>query len=1001
MSIRGKLFFPAAVLLLFLISAGAIFASGQKEDPLSTAQQLINEKKYNDAILVLTDLMKNKPQEFDKAQALLEKVDKARQTYNQKVAELITVFNKGDLEKAYQIIKELEALDKAPNARTLESQAYARQTATFVYDTKQFQALMDKALPLLTAANYSEAVTTYLSGFSIGNDLFDQANYGNIIVDKVNGLRQDMKSAAENYVSAVGTLESQTKRIAQDIGQPAQIGSDLSGLVATLKQIQTFDAQVKNDMQQLKAERDAIVKQRSNEQDVPLISYLDRIVYGRSDAKQPEGILAAMNESWKASLSTVYAEISKHASDEMASAKKSYEAKQWDQATAQFAGAKSYALLAARAATAWGLQVDVGSSLSISSDSWSIIDQKLPNVLNNQLIAEAADGYTSLVAQSKAVTQIAETANTTTDSIQQLATQRQQVSQLSSSIREIQTTWKGRKQKYSAVSSQKIDLAAGLNEIDGVIAAANVAVSHADQTTVTIVAREGTLRMAPVSGQLADAKSTVARASQLINGIPPKDSSGIVAKDVKEKYPGQAETLLTKVQSELAGYRQSVNAATDYLSGESPSVVNAEPVQKMVAESKSLSSDISSLDSSISSLLSQAKQQLFEAERYRQQGQNTLQLAQNDLAQRNFASARQQIAAAADSFDKSLSYQENPQVRQIRDRQLPQLSSQITDAENAVVVRDVRNYINQGRDFYSQGDYARAQDMFLRAESRWKTTNTDPNPEITTWLQYVNTALSINSGRVVAPTDPLYPEITQVLNLAQSDYDKGKQLEANGQTAQANALLSQAQTKLLYVQIPFPLNKEARVLSLKILQLTDPQNFAATFKQKFDQAVGELKTNPQDAYIALKDLQVIEPNYQGLNQALYQAEILTGIKRPPPDPAKVTESNNLYQKAFDIVRQNVRAQFPIALSYLNKAIELDPNNQQAASLKDRISIDQGAATTVVLSSTDQVQFKLAQEQFIAKSYYEALRIVNQLLKDPANQNYSPLIELKRRIESKI
>ena len=1001
MSIRGKRFFPAAVLLLFLLSAGTVFASGQKEDPLSTAQQLINEKKYNDAILVLTELMKNKPQEFDKAQALLAQVDKARQTYNSKVAELITVFNKGDLEKAYQIIKELEALDKAPNARTLESQAYARQTATFVYDTKQFQSLMDKAVPLLAAGSYSQAITTYLTGFNIGNDLFDQANYGNIIVDRVNKLRQDMKSAAESYVGAVGSLEAQTTRIAQDIGQPDAVGTDLSALVGTLKQIQSFDAQVKNDIEQLKAERDAIVKQRSNEQDVPLISYLDRIVYGRSDAKQPEGILATMSQSWTSSLDTVYAEIAKHASEEMAAAKKSYQAKQWDQATGQFAGAKSYALLAARAASAWGFRVDVGSSLAISSSGWAIINQRLPSVLNNQLIAEAADGYNTLVAQSKAVAQIADAATTTTDSIQQLATQRQQVSKLSSSIREIQTTWNGRKQAYDALSSQKLDLAAGISEIEGVIAAANTAASEVDRTTVTIVAREGTLRLAPVSGKLADAKSSVEHASQLIDGIPPKNSSGIVAKDVKEKYPGQAETLLTKVRSELAGYRQSVNAATNYLSGESPSVVNAEPVQKMVSQSKALSSEISSLDSNVSSLLSQAKQQLFEAERYRQQGQNTLQLAQNDLAQRNFAAARQQIAAAADSLDKSLSYQEDPQVRQIRDQQLPQLSSQITDAENAVVVRDVRNYINQGRDFYSQGNYARAQDMFLRAESRWKTTNTEANPEITTWLQYVNTALSINSGRVVAPTDPLYSEITQVLNLAQSDYNKGKQLDASGQTAQANALLSQAQTKLLYVQIPFPLNKEARVLSLKILQLTDPQNFAATFKQKFDQAVGELKSNPQDAYIALKDLQAIEPNYQGLNQALYQAEILTGIRRPPPDPAKVTESNNLYQKAFDIVRQNVRAQFPIALSYLNKAIELDPNNQQAASLKDRISIDQGAATTVVLSSTDQVQFKLAQEQFIAKSYYEALRIVNQLLKDPANRNYSPLIELKRRIESKI
>ncbi|HUX22713.1 MAG TPA: hypothetical protein VMW69_15875, partial [Spirochaetia bacterium] len=905
MSIRGKFLFPAAVLLLFLISAGALFASGQKEDPLSTAQQLINDKKYNDAILVLTQVMKDTPQDFDRAQALLAKIDLARQGYNEKVAELIKVFNSGDLEQAYQIIKELEALDKAPNARTLESQAYARQTATFVYDTKQFQGVMEKALPLLQAGNYAGAVETYVSGFDIGLDIFNQANYGNITVDKITNLKSDMKSAANNYVKALGQLDSQAKLIGQDIAQPARLGTEIQGFVETLSQIEAIKAQINTDMTNLKAEREAIIKQRSSEQDVPLISYLDRIVNGRSDASQPEGILVAVSDSWSKSLDGAYTEISKRAADELASAKASFNAKQWDRALGQLAGAKSYALMAERTAAAWGLQVPVGDSLTIPAGGWTVINQKLPGALNNQLIAEAADGYVSLITQSRAINDLAATANTTTGTVAELTAQRQQVSKLSSAVRGIQTTWSGLKERYTALNNQKIDLAEGLKEIDAVISAADVAIADADRTSIVIVAREGTLKLAPVAPDLALAKASVDQAAQLIAGIAPKIATAIVAADVKEKYPDQAQQLLTKVKADLLGYQQTVTGATGYLSGESPAVVNAQPVQKVIEESRQLTAQITSLSSNADSLLSQAKQQLFDANRYRQEGENKLQLAKNDLGQGNFASARQQIAAAADSFDKSLSYQEDPAVRQVRDQQIPQLSSQITDSENAIVVRDVRNYINQGRDFYSQGDYARAQDVFLRAEARWRTTNTDPNPEVTTWLQYVNTALSINSGRAVAPTDPLYSEITQILNLAQTDYEEGKQLDAQGQTAQANSLLTEAQTKLLYVQIPFPLNKEARVLSLKILQLTDPKNFATTFKQRFDQAVGELNTNPQDAYIALKDLQAIEPTFPGLAQGLYRAEILTGIRRPPPDPTKITESNDLYQKAFDIVRQNV------------------------------------------------------------------------------------------------
>jgi len=1000
-STRGKFLFPAAILLFSFFCSGIALASGQKESQLSTAQQLIKEKKYNDAIIVLTEVMKNNPQEFDRAQALLEQIYKARQTYNDKVAELVKVFNEGNLEKAYEIIKELESLDRAPNERTLEAQAYARATATYVYDTKQFEKIMDEALPELKAGNYPQAVNTYLSGFDIGLDLFKQASYGNIVVNKVMNLRSDITSTSKDYLARLKELEVQQQTVKTDLSKPEQLGPDLESMITTLHTINQLKKHIADDSTNLKIQRESLVIQGSNRQDVPLIGYLDRFVHGRENSNSPEGILAAIDQSWNASLESVYTALDGQAKAHFADATRSLDGQQWQQASGQFEEAKVYALLANRAAAAWGMQVTLGDSLAISDSSWAIIRKGLAAALDAEITARVVDGYASLIAQEKTGDQIALAVNSTSLTMEALNTQRKQVLQVASILRGMKSTWSAVKEHYASLTSQKLDLASGVSRIDALLSAVDDALSGTDSTTVAIVSREDSTRLSPIQGQVDEVKSQLAKAKELMVGLPPADASGAVAAELKQKYPGQAVEILTAAKNNLAEYYKIVQSATSDLSNAGSSVLNATSIQRIISEKNRLSSEISQVASQVESSLSDAKQQLFQAERYRQEGENKLRLAQNDLANRRFASARQQIASAADSLDKSLSYQENADVRTIRDQQIPRISSQITDDENTVVVRDVRTYINEGRQLYSQGNYARAQDLFLRAESRWNTTNTQPNPEITTWLKYVNTALSINSGRVVAPTDPLYPEVTQVLNLAQDDYDRAKKLVDTGKNAQAQSLLTEAQTKLIYVQIPFPLNKEARVLSLKLLQLTDPKNFAATFKQKYDQALSELQSNPQDAYIALKDLEAIEPNYQGLQQALYRVEVLIGMRRPPPDTAKVTESNDLYQKAFDIVRQNVRAQYPIALSYLNKAIELNPNNQQAAALKDRIAIDQGAETTVVLSSTDQVQFKLAQEQFIAKSYYEALRIVNQLLKDPANQNYSPLLDLKRRIESKI
>jgi tetratricopeptide (TPR) repeat protein len=389
------------------------------------------------------------------------------------------------------------------------------------------------------------------------------------------------------------------------------------------------------------------------------------------------------------------------------------------------------------------------------------------------------------------------------------------------------------------------------------------------------------------------------------------------------------------------------------------------------------------------------------AEKYKSEAFFRVEQAEEALANNEFDRARDQLRIAGERFDRSLEVQEDPELKEERDNLIANLGDEINTAENNLIVAEVRELIEQGKAYYAQESYAQAERVFQKAQSRWKVTHVENKPEIEYWLGIIRIALNVKSGRVIDETDPLYAEMSRLINLAKEDFNRGRELVEQGREEAAAEYFEQAEKKILYVKIPFPLNREASVLALRIEKFRNLDNFETLFRQKFVEARNKLQTNPQEAYIELQDLEAINPDFPGIASAIYDAEIKLGIRIPPPDPAKIRESNELYERAFAIVQSNVRSQFPIALEYLNQAIKLTPDSQKVTNLLDRIEAELGGRTTTVLASTAQQQYKLAEEKYLEGSYYEALRIVNSLMKDEKSSQYPPLLELKRRIESKI
>jgi hypothetical protein len=99
----------ALVSFIILIGAASSWAMGGREDPLVQADRLIEEQKYDEAILYLSEFIKQYPDRFDQAQAKLRKITRIRTAYNEKALALLeTMVNEPtNEEKKIAMIREL------------------------------------------------------------------------------------------------------------------------------------------------------------------------------------------------------------------------------------------------------------------------------------------------------------------------------------------------------------------------------------------------------------------------------------------------------------------------------------------------------------------------------------------------------------------------------------------------------------------------------------------------------------------------------------------------------------------------------------------------------------------------------------------------------------------------------------------------------------------------------------------------------------------------------
>jgi hypothetical protein len=1003
-SVKGKI--VLLTLILCLVSAVSVQARGRAErqsrERLAEVEKLIEEKRYNQAVLLLSQVVKEDPDRFDAAEELMHRIRTLRDEIDAGFADLNTAIGENDLENIVTLMDKLEDLNPYPNEAEAELLDMLRAAGVEqLYFVNQFRDIMARAKAQIDAGQYRQAITTYLEGFVINKDRFDDAGYGNILVNSVNTALGNMRQSIDDFRALSSTPDQEDTLINAEAGTlnqaVAAVAADLESMMAKKGTVdragltfQVLNTQIRDNS--------------ADDQYDLFLFFAGQLVFGPSDSAT-EGIANVLDAIWRQDSARIESGLLQRGEASYAAVVEEFRTRSMDQALESLVEAQALFAGLLDLQALWPVRVEPTRSYpSGESSGQSAVDAALPVFLRTQEYLKALGDYRSLIETSQRTTVLEEKEVTTTA---QIFEDREELVDLIQRTTSLGSVWQQQLAFYTS--------GAGVGySLNNHAAQAREVISDIDDTLATIEALDIRLldRVARVQGvefeeRFQRYKASFEEGVRLQEGTqvtlePIRDEKGqIVEVPVRiEQYPSRAVAIYQPLVDDLeelvegaGGMLEDTLQNRDYLDRSEELKIHVRSLENLVERTAQLQEELARR-------FEDAQQAALQAERYRREGLLRYQQAQANVNNERYAEARLNIQTAREAFDNSLSFQEDPEVRRIRDEDLVVLSRAIIDRENDRVIREVRRLIDSGRRLYAQGDFTGAEQTLLKAQARWADTNPAENPEVSFWLALVRSAVDATTGRDIAVTDPLYKEMSQLYNLAYGDFQAGQQLIKQGEAGAALRLLRRAEGRIAKILVPFPYNARARVLTLRILQISDPDAFRRRITELYNDALARRNDSPQEAYAVFKDIEQLQPQYPGLQTAIRNIEIALGFRIPPPDPAKIAESRDLYLQAKSIRDRNLRDLYPVALDQLNEALRLNPDNRDAVALKDQILIATGGKRVDVLSSDDQRLLREAEAKYLAGRYFEALAIIEQLLRKPSNQRNQEILDLEKRVRAK-
>lgn len=981
-------------LLFFLIfSVSGLFANGVKEERFSDIDEKIEAKEYNEALLLLNEYIKSNPEDFDSAQKRVNDVMDVRSEYAELAEEILYVIvnEPTNDEKKLRMIAELEAIEENPSEATRKFIAQTKAAAEFTYYRSKFEEIISKGSLETQNEQYLESLKTNYTGFELYRTHFHQAGYDQEFVDSVENRLAEIDEMIKNYETIASGLEIAYKNLitSLDIGNAEQ---SLSFYTKFEEKMLEF-AKIRNSIVEsgwyFRDSFENLQKEDPELTEASFLAFAYRFVLGR--ASDPNsGMIMALDNLWN-----YYIEGVKPLVTNQLIAK-------FDLLNQEIWQTDTIFVLS-RTETCNSVLKDTQTFISIGS-SVEKLNTVIKTDTENYLSIDNSEYLASMQSAEKLVSNF----TLAFDSIKKYNEYENQ-SNYFEIPKNPEILISSRDYNYKDFVfniNEKIRIERNIiKEILGDIDSqenkyqwektytlvSNI-LSTADKNCGNILYKNGkelSLWFSSGSNVITENHNQSYNTSyEMLNeNLSPNVLS----------YPKELREIVNEKISQLPIDIENLQVTLEFFNQDSS-------MQEM--EKRKIQEDIETLNSLLNkshSLVDKADERIALAELAKNEADLRYLQAEEALEEGDYGACRDYIEKSRTKYNESLLYQESEELRASSDAKLLALGDRIIRSENEIVVKEVRELKTRAKNAYYAGNFESAENILTQAKTRWATTNSELDPEIESLLSLVGTALSMKTGRTIPPTAPLYPEMSQLLNIANQYYNEGKNLLAMGKQVEAENVLENAKQKLREVQTVYPLNQDASLLTLKIDQLIDPAAFDEYFTRKVETAKNDYqdKSKQQTVYTELLDLYEINPSYPGLKDFIYNVEIALGIRVKPPDTSALRKSNQLTAQAQKVYDEDSRNEISLnsALQLVNQALEANPDNEEAQILKDRISTSLGGSGTAVLPASAEKLYQQAVQELQRGNTLQAYAIVSSLMENKTYSKSAKIIDLMKRVES--
>jgi tetratricopeptide (TPR) repeat protein len=1002
-------------------AAASLYGGGNRDPDLSRADELIKEKKYDEAIQVLTAYIKSNPDDFDKAQKRLRRIMEVQEEFNATADELLnTMVNDPDnTEKILRLITLLESFKSSRNAQVQNFIARTQSLARFSYNRTRLLRIFEEGRALVAAGDSQRALSVYAGGMDIYRDDFFAAGYGEIVENRVRGGIAALNRGIESFPATTAPLRAAAAEIVQ---AARQTSLDTAGGVSRMGDlVDRFisAAGPLEDFRQVLSETAAYFDEQLSQfqqadktiGDRSFLSFASRLIRGGGDSSA-EGMVGAVDAYWNRAASDVENALEGLADQAYTAALGDLKNRDYGRARGKFENAAAYsqhplAVLEKRREFA-------GTAPERVLFDRPVLTAKVENFLTCRSLNRAAVYMVEAVSLETAFARSLETTPVfeswqrgglnAGEAMAREVLIRQSSGRLLAETNALLTEASAETadlKNYQAgtgtAEDQGTDVPSYMKYMDTTVFLLSDLRDRIFDRDYESAVRYYTMAQGELEKSIAGQRAGYGEGNRLIQGIARSDDSGGI-----DHYPAEGLVLLARMEQEIGADTQWGNSILSQYTAEGPELRAAGDMPALGGSIQSLLNELGGLREQGRRLAATARSQIAQAESFRLDGERLYRESRTALSQGNFDIARNRIERAMEQFHASLTIQESASLRTEWDTQLVNLGIEINRLENEIVIRDVRNLVNEARTSYFAGNFEQAEGLLVRAQNRWRVTNVGTDGEIQYWLNVIRGALSLRAGKVIPPTAPLYAEMSQLLSDAKKKYEEGvRYLNAN-RRSEGLVKFAEARLKTQEVKLMFPVNQEAGMLELRIDQITDPPVFEATFGSRMSAAVAGIKNGSMEAFTELQNLAEINPRYPGIAAALVQAEIDIGLRPPAPDPRALARSSELTAAARQILNGNIVSQFEVALRQCDEAIALNPNNTQAMTIKDQIQTKMsGTGGRVVLDSRSEAEYQRAVRELQQGNNLVALAIVEQLLQDANNRSSTRILELQRRIQARL